>query len=190
MTQTTILTPRIERVVSTVPASQSSLTASQIRAIKLVEVFIERAEVKMMFIPVFAAIVISVTGSALAQELRPLDDLIEDAAPGYAPTRCAGLYQAVMEWAGAERLGEEMWNQTDTSREGMMLLAARINHSLSGGTLLEQTELVVRDVRNIADIYLGRFESNYAREGQGFGGDTVVMSDLSFCGELAGSIRE
>ncbi|WP_421860729.1 hypothetical protein [Oceanicaulis sp.] len=142
-----------------------------------------------MFNPVFAAIAILVTSSALAQELRPLDDLVEDAAPGYAPTRCAGLYQAVMEWAGSERLGEEMWNQTDTSRETLMLFAVRINQSQSGGTVLEQTELVVRDVRNIADIYLERFESNYARDGQAFGSDAVVASDLSSCSELASSIR-
>lgn len=142
-----------------------------------------------MFSPFFAAVAVLVTSSVLAQELLPLEDLTEEAAPGYAPTRCAGLYQAVMEWAGAERLGEETWNQTDTNRETLILLAVRINQSLSGGTVLEQTENVIRDVRNIADVYLGHFESNYARGGQAFGSDAVVASDLSLCGELAGSIR-
>lgn len=63
---------------------------------------------------------------AQAQELRPIDNLVEDAAPRYAPTRCAGLYQAAMEWAGPERFGEEMWKRaggrTVTIREPVITL--------------------------------------------------------------------
>jgi hypothetical protein len=139
----------------------------------------------------FALVVAStfIASQAASQEMRPLGKLLQNAATLYPPTRCAGLYQAVMEWTGFERMGEDTWNQTDSHRENFIWVAVRTSQSLSGGTLEQQAEIVVRDVRNIADIYLERFERNYAAQGQAFGEDALILSDIDLCGTLVGALQ-
>jgi hypothetical protein len=44
---------------------------------------------------------------ACADEMRPLEEVAVNAAAPYAPSRCAGLYQAMMEWIGIDRMGDE-----------------------------------------------------------------------------------
>jgi hypothetical protein len=142
-----------------------------------------------MRVPALAVIAALSASPVTAQELRPLNDLLDDAASAYAPTRCAGLYHAMMEWAGAERLGEATWNLTDAHRLNFIHLAALVSQSQSGGTFQAQAENVARDVRNIADVYLERFESNYALQGQAFGADPLIQSDFELCGNFAGSLQ-
>lgn len=120
-----------------------------------------------------------------ASEMQPLLDVVVEAAPPYGLTRCAALYLSVMEWAGFERLGEEAWAATEQSFRDFAQSAAMSAQIEAGGTLEENAANVVRQVRNIADLYLDRFESNYAVTGQAFGVDPVVNSDLSFCRDLS-----
>lgn len=54
---------------------------------------------------------------------------------------------------------------------------------VSDGTWNEEQRLanVTRDTRNVADLYRKRFEMNYAREGQAFNTDPLVLEDLGTC---------
>jgi hypothetical protein len=128
-------------------------------------------------------------GQAQAQEMRPLMELMPDAGVQYAPSRCAGMYQAIMEWSGEERLGADTWQQADTVRERFIMLSVQLGQSLTGGTVEQQTKNVIRDVRNIADLYLERMERNYAIRGQAFGDDALIADDIGLCGALAGELH-
>ena len=126
---------------------------------------------------------------ALSREMKPLSEVAVDAAATYAPARCAALYQAMMEWVGFDRMGEEPWENMNLAREGLIMFAAWIGQETSGGTLEHQVELAVRDVRNIADLYLKRLEANYAMEGQAFGQDELVAQDLQLCKSITETLR-
>lgn len=125
--------------------------------------------------------VMAVKSSAYAQDFQPLQDVFLEAASPYAPTRCGALYQVMMEWIGIDRMGNETWQSTDQIRRNMIITATMIGQEESGGTLEEQVASVLRNVRNIADIYLSRFEKNYAMSGNAFSGDALIEADLDFC---------
>jgi hypothetical protein len=136
----------------------------------------------MLIVGVLCAASLSVGGNfAIAQPFESLEDIQERVALPYIPTRCAALHQAVMEWGGETRLGSELWRQTDELRQNFIVIAALASQQMQGGTAEQVTNSVVRDVRNIADIYLDRFERNYATSGQAFDGDTIIRSDLDYC---------
>jgi hypothetical protein len=123
--------------------------------------------------------------SILAQEMRPLTEVAPNSARGYEFVRCGGLYQAVMEWAGRDRLGEDTWNQYDSARTALLLVGVLIYVDNGVGNPDSASQIVARDARNIANLYLARFEANYARQGEMLGGDDLVKSDLVSCREVA-----
>ena len=49
-------------------------------------------------------VIFSLFGTAQAQDMKPLAEVAVNAAAPYAPARCAGLYQAMMEWIGIEKI--------------------------------------------------------------------------------------
>lgn len=121
----------------------------------------------------------------LAQEMKPLSELVDSAAISYPPARCAGLYQAVMEWTGEDRMGAEVWSRTNSSRESLIFYSVLLGQSKSGRNIEDEVDIVIRDVRNIADLYLARMERNYAAGGQAFGEDRLIIKDLSTCKSIA-----
>ena len=135
----------------------------------------------MVRLVLMTACIAATAGPSAAQGLRPLAEAVETAAHPYGPARCAGLYQAVMEWVGHDRMGAQAWATADTSRETMILFSAVIAQSIGGGTFEAQLENTVRGVRNIADLYLARMEQNYASSGHAFGEDALIQADLMFC---------
>lgn len=137
----------------------------------------------------FSASLIALAGAATSQDMKPLADVGANAAAPYAPARCAGLYQAMMEWIGINRMGDEAWGTMDTARESLIMFSAWIAQDTSGGTIEHQVELAVRDVRNIADLYLARLETNYASGGQAFGEDDVIQSDLTLCKSITETLQ-
>lgn len=120
-----------------------------------------------------------------AQEMRPLNELLDTVAAPYPATRCAGWYQSLMEWGGKERLGEEAWGAMDAGRQSLMVLAAVQFNQTSGNTFEADLEFVLRDVRNIGDLYLARMERNYASQGEAFAQDEMITSDMLICQRLA-----
>jgi hypothetical protein len=119
--------------------------------------------------------------SAMSQDMLPLEELIDDAAPSYTPTRCAALYQAIMEWGGEQQLGTDLWQRTESDREYMALMAVIMLQDRIGGSVEDISMVVARDIRNIADIYLERLEHNFATSGQAFNTDPVMRGDISVC---------
>lgn len=120
-----------------------------------------------------------------AQELRPLREVFESSANPYKYSRCAGFYLSMLEWMGEERMGAEMTQQTKASYTSLAILALTTMESDGVGTDYDHLlEIFQRDARNIADLYLNRFERNYATVGQAFGEDTLVLDDLDLCSNI------
>lgn len=119
-----------------------------------------------------------------SNEMRPLSDAVEEAATPYAFTRCAALNLSLMEWTGSERMGEATWGAMEQNFQVLAIGAAMLAQSEAGGSLDAHASNTTRQIRRIADLYLDRFDSNYALSGQAFAEDLVVNSDLSFCREL------
>lgn len=134
---------------------------------------------------IFTAVLVLMPAMTPAQEIRPLDELLDTAAAPYPATRCAGWYQALMEWDGKERLGEEDWDAMDTRRQRLMLLAAVQYSQESGSVPEDDVQLVLRDARIIADLYLARMERNYASQGEAFAQDEMIKADMLICQRLA-----
>ena len=120
-----------------------------------------------------------------AQEMRPLDEVVDTAAAPYPATRCAGWYQALMEWGGKKRFGDEAWAAMDTGRLSLIHIATALFNQTSGDTFEADANIVARDVRNIADLYLARMERNYASQGAAFAQDEMIKTDMLICQELA-----
>lgn len=118
---------------------------------------------------------------AMSQDMLALEELLDEAAPSYTPTRCAALYQAIMEWGGEQQLGGELWQRTESDRQYMALMAVIMLQDRIGGSLNDTSMVVARDIRNIADIYLERMENNYAMSGQALSTDPVMRGDISVC---------
>lgn len=119
--------------------------------------------------------------AAQAQEMRPLGEILETAAAPYPSTRCAGWYQALMEWTGKERFGDEVWMTVDTTRRTLFLHSVLIFNQESGNTLETDVRLVAEGTTNIADLYLARMKSNYAAQGEAYGQDELIKSDMFVC---------
>ena len=119
------------------------------------------------------------------QGMKPLSEIFANAASQYAPQRCAGLYQALMEWTGKDRMNEEAWEAMDAARESLIVTSIRIAQAANSGTMEHHLKLAVRDVLNIADLYLTRMETNYALSGHAFYEDVVIKSDAMFCKSIA-----
>ncbi|MBW8639456.1 hypothetical protein K1W69_19835 [Hoeflea sp. WL0058] len=134
----------------------------------------------------FIAILLLFSLPSFAQEMRPLADAFRTSAKPYPFVRCGGLYQAFLEWTGKERMGAEVFNLYEASMKEF--LAAAVMQSIQDGmtdNLQVAIESNLRDARNIADLYLSRFERNYAAVGQAFGEDHLVSSDMIFCMDLS-----
>jgi hypothetical protein len=117
--------------------------------------------------------------------MRPLREIAQNSARPYAFVRCGGLYQAFLEWTGYERMSEQVWAKMDGARINCLTAAILISVNEGIGDVDVATNVVKRDARNIADLYLARFEANYARDGQAFFEDQLVRSDMAFCESVA-----
>lgn len=132
-----------------------------------------------------ASVLMAVPCIAAADGMRPLSELLDDVAAPYSAARCGGFYQALMEWTGIERMGDEAWQAYDAARFNLIMLSALTLQSTNGGTLEHNAELTSRDVRNIANLYLARMEANYASVGQAFAEDDLIKGDMVLCQSFA-----
>jgi hypothetical protein len=127
---------------------------------------------------------------AQAAELRPLADLAANAEETYPLVRCSAFYLSLIEWAGADRIGgEEAANNVKITIHNVVTAAAQLRSEKSGGNLDDSYEITLRDVRNVADLYLKRYQSNYAAEGQAWGNDPLWTADEAVCAMLAGGTK-
>ncbi|WP_456388652.1 hypothetical protein [Profundibacter sp.] len=117
--------------------------------------------------------------SVLAQNLKPLEELIvQGSEETYPLVRCSGLYLSGLEWAGETRMGQEHSQNVKMT----VVQIAKLATEMRSGTLGAGAEdSVYRDIRLISDLYLKRYETNYASTGQAFGNDPLWASDTAVC---------
>jgi hypothetical protein len=122
--------------------------------------------------------------AAFAQEMSPLSELIASGSEdSYPLVRCAGLYLSGLEWGGENRLGKDTTLKIKSTVAHIVGLAVDLRtKDLGDGAEAS----VLRDVRNISDGYLARYEANYASSGQAWGNDGLWQSDTDVCNLLLG----
>jgi hypothetical protein len=136
---------------------------------------------KIIRCAVVALMLTPAVSAVQAQEMRPLSEVLETAAAPYPSTRCAGWYQALMEWAGKERFDDETWATMDAARQSVFLHSVLIFNKESGNMIETDVELIAQNARSVADLYLARMKSNYAAQGEAYGQDELIKGDMFLC---------
>ena len=144
----------------------------------------------MRWIPAFLiALGVTVT-PASAEPLTPLLQVMEgDPEITYPFLRCAGFYQASTEWTGKDRAGPDIVAAIDQNIKNLLYVSILLRLKKSGGNPNEVSRVVLRDTRNIANLYLRRFENNYAETGHAWGKDELWLSDMEACKIVAERAR-
>lgn len=124
---------------------------------------------------------------AQGEVLVPLDEAIAGgAAPAYPYLRCAGLYFAVAKWGGRQRMGED-WLRNAVQASAQMSALATVIHSREIGSSEVEGLSYVTDVRDrIAELYIERWEANYAASGHAWAGDPLFDADSQICRSIVG----
>ena len=71
---------------------------------------------------VILVLVTTIAAQAASQNFEPIRNLSSDVARPYIPVRCGGLYHAIMERTGVERMGPDAWQASDEARNAMLLM--------------------------------------------------------------------
>lgn len=106
----------------------------------------------------------------------------QDAA--YLPSRCAGLYIAVLEYAG-KSLDPDQRASFEKESSAFALSAMQVRAQQRGGSPPDYAEEVFGVVKALAAVYVERMKSNQAKSGQAFLNDNLLKSDIEFCKKLA-----
>ncbi len=122
--------------------------------------------------------------TALAQEMRPLGEVLETSAAPYPATRCSAWYHALMEWGGSNRF-KDQWETMDVARRSTLMHAILIFNETSGNSVDVDAGIVVENVKKIKDLYYNRMSDNYAASGEAFGQDELIKSDMILCQMVA-----
>ena len=131
-----------------------------------------------------ALVLAMLSGPAVAQEMRPLNEAVHTAARDYGFIRCSGLFQAQLDWIGTDRAGQGMTNSFTRALEAFWVLALAIRVDDGMGSFEQVAGPTNRDIANVRDLYIARFERNYAIVGQAFGQDALVSADMEYCAVL------
>ena len=99
-----------------------------------------------------------------AQSLTPLPEMpIANMEKTYAFVRCAAFYQATTEWVGSDRLGQSTFARIEENIKNLLAFAILIRKEGSSDSIEHTRTIALRDTRNIADLYLRRFETTRVR---------------------------
>ena len=133
---------------------------------------------------VAAACVAATAPLLLAQELKSLRSaIVGEAEQSYPKIRCSGLNLAVIGWGGEEKFGKDFHDTVLQTTAAIMAMAVEMRQPTLGEDSLAS---VIRDTENVRDLYLDRFASNYAKFGEIFGQDAMILDDLAVCNTLFG----
>ncbi len=108
----------------------------------------------------------------------------EGAEDTYPLVRCGGFYLSMLEWAGEDVVGPEQSQIVKLTAYNLIHAAASMRAERSETTAQHQVDLALRDVRNISDLYLQRYQDNYAAVGQAWGADALWKDDQAVCSIL------
>ena len=135
------------------------------------------------------AIVMTIATQATSQNFEPIRDLSTDVARPYVSVRCGGLYHAIMERTGAERMGSDAWKASDEARNAMLLMGLLAKTEEQPNRPAEEfIPSLQKETLNIADIYLARMDHNYSLTGHAYGTDSLMKSDIEDCGLIVQTI--
>ncbi|MBK5928410.1 hypothetical protein [Rhodobaculum claviforme] len=124
---------------------------------------------------------------AEAEDLMPLPDAIRAGADEqYMLVRCAALYYSVYLYGGEAQLGSERAADLETRINLLMRTAAlmRIEHGIDSDAAGTQ---IMQETSRITDLYIERYQRNYAARGLPFAPDTVWDADMDACREVMGA---
>lgn len=139
---------------------------------------------------IFTLTVGAISSPTLAETLTPLSEVMKGGPDrSYPLIRCAGFYQASTEWAGKKRVGSDFVASVDQIIKNLLTAAVLVRTEQGSGTTEHVARVVLRDTRNIADLYLTRFESNYASKGHAWSSDSLWVSDLGLCKAMAEQVQ-
>ena len=129
----------------------------------------------------------SVALPARAVEMRPIVENMTETRLSYQLTRCAGLYNALAARLGPEQLDRNKLRGIDEAVVTFARLAA-VALLQEGVTVdaKQASDLALRDVKNVMSLYVQRFHENYARTGEAFSTDELIMADLTLCSSFLG----
>jgi hypothetical protein len=125
-----------------------------------------------------------------AEALKPFSEAILSEPSPYGTTRCAALYQSMMEWLGEEGLGPRKWQTTNAARLQLIGLSALFRQEVWGGPFDDAIESVIGNVNHISGLYLERMERNQVATGLAFLGDELIREDLVICEHVVESLNQ
>ncbi len=118
-----------------------------------------------------------------AQGLQPLTLEMEDNADlPYVLHRCGGLYLSTLEWVGEDRMGTE---QTQAYKNlGLLFIASATDAQGDDDDGTAQQQVLER-MREMADLYLYRYQTLFTASGLDITEDGLWNSDLETCAVIA-----
>jgi hypothetical protein len=104
----------------------------------------------------------------------------------YLPVRCAALFYSIYLYAGETALGEETAARYVQAVETLLRLAAVVR-TFSGTPPEVASQQVMQEANRIADLYIERYQANYAARGLPFSPDPIWDADVAVCRRLTES---
>lgn len=103
----------------------------------------------------------------------------------YILVRCAGLYLGMLNYAGTDRLGEEISGTYGDAVSRLSATALIVRQQQNPTAPIRDLVVgVARDRVAISNVYSDRMHTNYRARGQAFSQDVEIQSDLQVCQEV------
>ena len=137
----------------------------------------------------FNAIVVfafgATVGSPLLADMKPINDILSgNYERSYPIVRCAAFYASMAEWAG-QQASEETYNGFKDAVNALVLVGVLVRAETSPDRVEHLREIVIKDVRAIADLYLENFRLSYASTGNAWENNPIWTQDMLSCEPLA-----
>jgi len=124
-------------------------------------------------------------GSPLSAQMKPLTEILSgNYERSYPIVRCAAFYTSMVEWAG-QQVGEETYDGFRDAVNALLLAGVLARAETSSDSFEHLLEIVMKDTRAIADLYLEDFRSSYASTGSAWENNPIWTQDLQSCEPLA-----
>jgi hypothetical protein len=126
-------------------------------------------------------------------DLIPLQQYLDLPAdrrtPAYPMIRCAGIHSGLLAYGGANFTPDNA-RQAESAVTFLTSVAVFIRVRLEGGTVEALSRDVVNSVNLVSSLYAQRARDNYARTGEAFGSDPLILGDLELCRHIADDLMK
>jgi hypothetical protein len=130
---------------------------------------------------------------AQQSELIPLQQYLDLPADRqvltYPLVRCAGMHLGLVTYGIANKAPDQGESGVRTAY-ALLTVASLIRVHNNEGTQEEINQNVADSAKLVSNLYVQRLKDNYARIGQAFGSDPLVLSDLELCKVIAQTVVE